>query len=276
MSTAYNTTMLPFYMTMAWSKVDIQSATSLGRLLQAKRDALNGTVEQVEQADVALAIGFSQSYVSQIERGLADNRVPLWPSRKQLALLRAYRFTPDEIFEVVEKFDLDISLAGSRNYVAAESHKVESFRSSENFVYYPVYTSASAGTGDPELVEGEVAAIPESALRSRGITEENRHEAMPVKVNGNCLVSQNVRFSDKNISHGDHVFVHLKAPPKTGDRVCCFDHTDDQLIIKFFDESQDPSNPDLITFFDARGMQYVRNTVDIEYVGVVFWRSGGL
>lgn len=73
-----------------------------------------------------------------------------------------------------------------------------------------------------------------------------------------------------------HVFVQLRAPAKRGDRVCCFDHSDDQLIIKFFEEEQDPNHPELITFFDARGRQYVRNTVDIEYIGVVFWRGGGL
>ncbi len=84
------------------------------------------------------------------------------------------------------------------------------------------------------------------------------------------------RFSDKNVLHGDYVFVHLKAPPNKGDRVCCFDHSDNQLIIKFLGEAQDPNQPDLITFFDARGLQYVRKTSDIEYVGVVLWRSGGL
>jgi transcriptional regulator with XRE-family HTH domain len=248
-----------------WKEVlVVVTGSSLRTMLAIQRRELGLT-----QSDIGKRIDLKRGMVSILERDHEEliERGPEFT----LKFLKAYGFSDAKAREITRKL-----FEGVLKELVVDSDPLERFRSTEEWVYYQVFTSASAGTGEPEIVDGEVAAIPRSALRARGITADMEHEVMPVRVNGNCLVSQNVRFSNKNVSHGDHVFIHLGAPPQDGDRVCCFDHTDNQLIIKFYKEAQDPSNPDEIVFYDARGVQHVRNVRDIEYKGVVFWRSGGL
>lgn len=249
--------------------VAVTSKTSLGRLLKLRRDELD-----FPQDDIADALGFVQPYISKLERGSLDKTILKWKPERIWTMLKAYKYSDNDARVVAKQFDLDIPY--DKIIREEKPNPLESFRYDEGWEYFQVHTSASAGSGEPEIIDGEVAVISKRALQRRGISEDAKHEVMPVKVNGNCLVSQNVRFSTKNVSHGDVVFIHLGAPPQDGDRVCCFDHSDNQLIIKFYKEQQDPTQPDLITFYDARGMQYVRKTDDIDYRGVVFFRIGEL
>lgn len=143
----------------------------------------------------------------------------------------------------------------------------------ETWLHFPVMTSASAGTGDSEPLEDEVVSITASRLRARGA---RREDVMVVLVNGDCLVSQNIQTSRKGIAHGDYAFVHIGAKPSANDIVCLWDELDGQLILKYQAERQDPSRPDEIVLLDAKGRRYIRNTADLVYRGVVFYRSGDL
>lgn len=235
---------------------------SLRGVLSEKRED-----EGLTQTGIGKEIGLKRGMISVLERDTDDlkARGPEFVFR----FFKAYRFSDHKAKELTRHLFQDVLNVLGQN-------DLERFRADEKMVYYQVLTSASAGTGEPEIIDGEVAAISVNALRARGVTDQNEHEVMPVKVNGNCLVSQNVRFSDKNVSHGDYVFIHLGAPPKSGDRVCCFDHEAGQLIIKFYSEQQNPNKPDEIVLFDAHGIQHAKNVADISYVGVVFWRVGPL
>lgn len=87
---------------------DIDRATSLGSLLADKRDDYKGTPQQFTGADVALELSVSSAYISKIERGLVDKVIPEWNSRRQLALLKAYKFTDEEITRIAMRFNLDL------------------------------------------------------------------------------------------------------------------------------------------------------------------------
>ena len=139
-----------------------------------------------------------------------------------------------------------------------------------DWIALPVYHTASAGTGQPEALDGEEIVVPREVLLQRGVA---LNDVMPLRINGDCLVSQKVRFSTKNIAHGDYVLVDLASAPSDGDTILAYDKHSDQLIVKFWKEDND----DYVVLYDARGISIARPKDDPELVfrGVVFYRMGG-
>jgi transcriptional regulator with XRE-family HTH domain len=130
----------------------------------------------------------------------------------------------------------------------------------------PVYASASAGSGRSEDIEDYIR-IPKAALRGR-----DKKNVYGILVNGNCLVSHEVRFYARNIAHGDYVSVDASQAPKPNDVVLFWDNRLEQLIIKLYKE-QDKN----IVLYDASGIMVPKAQFedDLQFKGVVFWRSGG-
>lgn len=241
---------------------------SLGRLLRERR-----LKRDIPQEDIAEALEFVQSYISKLERGGLDRAMKKWKPERIWTMFKAYKYSDDEARALAEQFELDIPY-DKRLDAGTASDPLERFAVGPvEWEIFDVFTSASAGTGEPEIVDGETAAIPKGKLRRRGAS---RNDVMVLKVNGDCLVSQGIRFSGKNIAHGDYVFVHVGAPAISTDIVCLWDDSEGQLILKFLSEQQDPNRPDQIILLDAKGERYIRDVSDVKYRGVVFYRSGDL
>lgn len=231
-----------------------------GRVIASRRAYLDKSAMDIENETGNL---INQKMMYRIEAGKPH---PLDIGVKKFnALLRVLEWTPEEFSR-----ETGIELPDAFLEVAETVDLLDRFTPpAEAWVHFPVMASASAGTGEPELIDDEVASIPSSKLRSRGA---RREDVMVVRVNGNCLVSQGVRV--KSIAHGDYAFIHLGARAGPNEIVCLWDEVDGQLILKYMAERYDPSKPDEVILLDANGLQYIRNVADLVYRGVVFHRSG--
>lgn len=201
-------------MAMVWSTVDIAKFKSLGKLLQAKRDALDGTPDQIEQADVALAIGFSQPYVSKIERGLADNRIPMWPSKKQAALVKVYKFTSQEIDQIAEKFGLDLPTTFEA-HVNVPSPPETPSSPAGNLVRLPLI-AAQGGTLESHQgrgAEGRHEVVFEAALDGH-----RPEDCVVVEVFGSSMACEDVMLS---LHEGSKFIIDTAQEPTEFDTVVC-------------------------------------------------------
>ena len=209
-------------MAMVWTAVDITKFESLGKLLQAKRDALDGTPDKIEQADVALAIGFSQPYVSKIERGLADDRIPLWPSRKQTALIKIYRFTAAEAEQIAEKFNLDLfpDVPPESSPATADGPKAMH------------YGSISAGiTGRTKPIKPYPTNIPGWLAR-----KYDPSDIFVLTVEGDSMTCDDIR---KSIPEGTEVYFHKSLQPDDGEIVAVWLEDHDFGVIKIYRPQRD-------------------------------------
>jgi hypothetical protein len=245
---------------MAWAFASLKNAKTLGELLSARRDDLLGSPREIKQKDISRETGFSQAYISKIEDGLSEEAMKKWRGDRVYTFLRAYKFTEDEMREIAERFGLAL-------LIPEPSMTVEL-----DWVSFDVYHAASAGTGKPEVIDGEAAAIPRSVLKKHGV---NVADVMVIRVNGDCLVSQAVRYSNKNIAHGDYAAINTAATPKDGDVVAYWDSREDIMIIKYF---KDDVKNGMVYLYDARGLTVPVPDVDddLVYRGVVFYRGGSL
>ncbi len=287
MSIAHITTMISSPLMKVWATANVKTAKTLGELLTAKRSDYEGTPEQFDQYVVADAIGFSQPYVSQIEKGHAENRVRKWPSKKQQALLEAYKFTTEEIAEIGEKFNLDLpgvtatatfrQPAGRFQATAEIGAPPENtttleatrrFEVQDTHITFRVYAGISAGHEEAEPIEGEAFSIPSADLS--GID--------PVcvrvyRVNGDCMVSESARGLTMNICSGDKIAVDISQRiVNNNDVIAAYWRPGDKLVVKRYVEAGDhivlkptsPTHPPLIA----------QNNDDFEIIGKVVWRGG--
>lgn len=77
---------------------------TLNEYLKEFREDTKGTPDELKQADIALAIGASQSLISKIERGLA--RLDRWEPERLYKLLLAWRQTPAQMLHLADRYDL--------------------------------------------------------------------------------------------------------------------------------------------------------------------------
>lgn len=129
----------------------------------------------------------------------------------------------------------------------------------------PVYGSASAGSGNSEDIEGFLR-IPKISLRGR-----DKKNIYALLVNQDCLVSHDVRFSVKNVAHGDYVAVDEMQVPVSSSIVVYWDNRQEKLILKLFKE-KDSS----IILYDGKGnmIPSAQFEDDLIFKGVAFWRGG--
>jgi phage repressor protein C with HTH and peptisase S24 domain len=241
--------------------VDFRRFSSLGKFLAAYRASFEDTADKFTMFDVEDVLEYAQSYVSRIERGAIDKTIKRWNAEHQDRLLRAYRLPKNSIRDISKHFGLQAHLLSNEN--TFDKYAVRDL----DLVRVPVYSSASAGSGKSEEIE-DYTLIPREALRGR--VEKS---VFSVLVNGNCLVSHEVRFNARNIAHGDYATVDPNATPKSGDIVLFWDNRDEKLIIKLYRESGSS-----IVLYDAKGVMVPKPMFDndLTFKGVVFWRSGSM
>jgi transcriptional regulator with XRE-family HTH domain len=217
--------------------------------------------KDITQADVARALGIKQATVSLYFRD--PDHLKTKGADFFTRFVQEHGFGKSEANEITKEFFAEEfrDIFGSPNNF--EKYIVKDLE--EDVV--PVLASASAGTGDSDAIE-EYARIPKIALKGRSKTN-----VFAVKVNGNCLVSHEVRFNPRNIAHGDYAFFDISQTPKNSDVVLYWDNREEKLIIKVFNERGKN-----IVLYDARGVMVPKPQFDNDLVfrGVVFWRSGGM
>lgn len=220
------------------------------------------------QAEIAKAVDRSQSWVSQSllnnsERTL--RRLIVNQSSELNSLLSALKWT---LPELLRRTQLDLPMPEGED---GNQDPLGRWQVSANFAVFPVYHSASAGTGTGEPIDDAEAPIPYAHLRAKGVHEA---EVMVVIVNGDCMVSDNAR-SGESIKHHDYVAIHLRAPAAAGKIGVFWDEQSDQLIIKGIGEGTD----DHIILYPANGDPPVvrpREDPELIYRGLVFWRGGNV
>lgn len=220
------------------------------------------------QGDVAKAIDRSQSWVSQSLLGNSERtlrRLIVNQSKELDVLLRALQWTlPD----LLRRTQLDLPVTSGED---GHQDPLSRWQVAANFVVFPVYHSASAGTGTGNPIDDAEAPIPRAHLTARGVHEA---ETMVVLINGDCMVSNDAR-SQESIKHHDYVAIHMGAPAATGKIGVFWDEQSDQLIIKGIGEGTD----DHIILYPANGGPPIvrpREDPDLIYRGLVFWRGGNV
>ena len=181
--------MLCSYVGMGFAPMNIDDAETLGELLADKRESFRGTPEYFEQYAVANAVGFSQTYVSQIEKGVAEGRIKKWPSVRQRALLNAYRFTEDEIMRVAERFDLDPSL--KRPQTQFPFNTLPELRGVGNMVELEILQAQGGTEEDPEDAGGRRTI----QLFEVFLDGHNPKDCKVVELFGESMVCEDVRLS---------------------------------------------------------------------------------
>lgn len=251
-------------------RMSIFNLATLGEILREKREDAEPALSQTS---IAIELGRAnikprtQPQLSKLESGLVTLRES-WPDPDhRLAVLQAYGFTPAEMARLNDKFDLGIGHLLTRGELRHGPTADEL-----DWLEFQVYEAASAGTGDGHPVDDDEGPIklPRDFLRQKSANPQN---TMIVKVNGDCMVSHEVRFGRKSLAHGDFAIVEIGRPPTPGDRQVFWDEQERQLIIKYLGEGE---NNNTVTLYDERGAQYHRPADDPEliYRGVVLGRFG--
>lgn len=220
------------------------------------------------QGDIAKAVNRSQSWVSQSLLSNAEKtlrRLVINQSGELDSLLKALKWT---MTDLLRRTELDLPLPNSED---GQQDPLTRWQVAANFAVFPVYHSASAGTGTGNPIDSAEAPIPYAHLKARGVHEA---EVMVVLVNGDCMVSSDAR-STESIKHHDYVGIHITAPPAPGKIGVFWDEQSDQLIIKGIGEGTD----DHIILYPANGNPPVvrpREDPELIYRGLVFWRGGNV
>ncbi|MBS3965747.1 MAG: S24 family peptidase [Truepera sp.] len=94
---------------------------------------------------------------------------------------------------------------------------------------FPVYASVSAGDKDPSPIDGEVVYFPAEKLRAKGVKPAFVRFYV---VNGDCMVSDEVRRIEKNIAPHDYIAVDTEHRPRPGDVVVAWWRDEEKLIVK--------------------------------------------
>lgn len=183
---------------------------------------------------------------------------------KFFGMLRAYEWTAEEFSEATA---LDVPYLSQEQAVAVASASHLEVR--PRYFEFPVYGTASAGDSDAAPLDTEVAFIPESKMRAKGV---DRGSVIVYAINGDCMISAEARMVERNIVHGDYVAVDTRRRPQPGDTVAAWWPEDRKLVIKRFKVEREgivlypasPGHPTLV----------LPHEDDVNIIGVVFWREG--
>lgn len=188
----------------------------LGRTLKERRADFRGTDREVQQADIAIATGQSQSQVSKVERGLVN--VAQWRPDTLYDLLLAYRYTPSEMLALAQQYEL----RKLETYISQRS-KLYNVREGMKVRYLGVIAAGRVGSSfadsDPEPV-----SVPD-AVASRYKLED----VFAATVSGASMLSDDVRES---IPPDSLVYFHCKLSPEPGEIVCAYLPGEDHSVIK--------------------------------------------
>ncbi|MCS7219577.1 MAG: S24 family peptidase, partial [Thermus sp.] len=136
--------------------------------------------------------------------------------------------------------------------------------------HFEIYGSVAAGKKDAKPLEGEYVSVPASFLRRKGVT--NPQVVRVYKVNGDCMVSDEVRRMERNIAPGDYVFVDTSRRPRPGDVVVAWWPAGEKMVLKRY--RVEGQNIVLYPASPAHPVVVLPSEEDVNIVGVVVARFG--
>lgn len=239
---------------------DYDENATWAKAYRARRAFLGKTQEQIV-ADSGDTL--TQSDVSRLSRGKLHPADGL-SITKFFGMLRAFEWTIDEWSEATM---LEVPYLSQEQASALEA--AAHLEVKPKYIEFPVFGTASAGEQDAEPLETEVAFIPESKLRAKGV---DANSVVVYVINGDCMISAEARRVEKNIVHGDYVAVDTRRRPQPGDTVAAWWPADRKLVIKRYRVEREgiilypasPGHPTLV----------LPHEDDVNILGVVFWREG--
>jgi transcriptional regulator with XRE-family HTH domain len=217
--------------------------------LQLLRERLNLSHQQM-----ASRLGISEVFERELEAGASEFKNLSVESLEKLFALGA--------------IDLDEGLKRVRN--EHKSIPFDAIATRPDFIAFPVFEAASAGSSGGGMID-EIGFIPLSVLRRYGLSES---DVRVFKVNGDCMISEAVRVSRKNIAPGDLVAVASSMQPQPDDVVAVWWPKEEKLIIKMWRPDATgavlyPANANYVAV-------HVSDDEPVQFVGVVFWRGGAM
>jgi transcriptional regulator with XRE-family HTH domain len=148
--------------------------------------------------------------------------------------------------------------------------KIEALEVHPDWIAFPVYAAADAGDISAALPrEDDVSFIPKEHLMRRDALREH---VRVFKVDGGCVVSDEVRRNDKSYSPGDYVAVDVSGLPQVGDVVAAWWNERELMVIKRFgvDREQVVLHP----LSGSRATIVLPDAGATRLVGSVIWRGG--
>ena len=238
----------------------IGKSDTLGALLKRRREDLEDTSREIQQLDIAVSLGLSQAYISRLENGGLEATVRKWRGERIYQLLQAYRFSPEEIQVIAERYGLALQLPNALLPLEVD------------VVSFPVYTARSLGVGRFVPVEKHSSvAILKEVLKKYGVGPD---AVMTIVVDCDCLISQKLRYSIRSVAFGDYISLDIKRTPEAGDVVACWDKREGVMVLKYQEEG---AGGEVLFLYDFEGstLPVSLNDADLSHRGVVFFRGGG-
>jgi glycosyltransferase involved in cell wall biosynthesis len=205
---------------------------SLGNYLAQIRDNTKGTADKLTAEDAGKLAGVAQSYISKLEDGNLDVTIKnKWQPHKQLALLRAYRLSNEEIMEVSRHFGLQVDL------LIQPSHPpIPNPISKGDLV--PIRNLGTIQAGLKGLSYASDSYDYVNVLKDdlNGYLPENCYR---VTISGDSMVCSDVA---QRIAPGTRAIFHSITPkmqPKDGDIVSVWLEHEDIGVIKVFNKNAD-------------------------------------
>ena len=181
-------------------------AKNLAQLLRERRADLKGSNNEVTQSEIADAIRQSQAQVWKLEQNQVD--ITKWFPERQLALLRAYRFTDTEIRDLSDRYGLAVT-EYLNNLVSSSSNSA--------IVWFTDVLNAGVGERLP---------VPRTFLESKGVKEEDCEALL---ISGEVLMAESVRPA---LPTGAYLVVSSKAKPLAG-RFLVYEHKELNSYVVF-------------------------------------------
>lgn len=195
-----------------------RESDTLNEYLRRFREDTKGTENELMQADIALAIGKSQSLLSKIERGLAD--LTKWKPSELYELLLAYRQTPAHMLRLANRF----GLRKLTTYIE-ERNRMLGVGEGARVRYLGVISAGMLGASEVMDVSQQATVSAPDAIADKYRLED----VFAVNVVGDSMLDQEARDS---IPPGSLVFFHSRLSPEVGEIVCVYLPRPDQTVIK--------------------------------------------
>lgn len=202
------------------------SRKELWEYLKERREERKGSLNRgarLEQADIAKAIGQSQSQVSKFERGLID--VYSANADWLYGLMVAYGLTRAEIDRAIEDFEL----RKVREYLVRKDRML-STKEGPKVQHLGIVNAGMIGVSEFDTT-GRAVTVPDEIAAKYDLSD-----VFAVDVTGDSMVSDDVRES---IPAGSRVFFHHRLNPTAGEVVCVYLVDDDHSVIKKYEPNRD-------------------------------------
>jgi transcriptional regulator with XRE-family HTH domain len=231
-----------------------------GKLLQQKRKARGLTQEQFSEL-----IGMNHyQYLSSLETGKVD-----WRSSDEYKapIIRELNFSRDELESIgIGEFELRAE--------GIDLEQTQYLEVSPEWLKFEVLGTAEANPNGrkPKALKNVYAYVPLEQLKKRGSQKDNIRVYL---ANGDCMVSDGVRKSGKNIGHHDFIAVDTQRPAVADDIVVAWDSRNQKMLVKLI--SEDEAGESIVFYpLNSAYPPIVRSRDEIHVFGVVVWRGGGL